>query len=238
MVTSPHTQLDLVRDFVNTLDLETGIDAIATPDELATWLSEQGLVDDLVEPTTEEHADALAVREAIRELLLANNGGAADTEAASKTLEEAGRRAHLGVRFENGRPVLAPEGDGRTRRDRPHRRAGRGACARRRMEAAQDVPRRDLPRGLLRQVAQPLAGVVLDGGLRQPRQATRLPRTPQGLGNRRERKLDGVRRSRGAQRALHFPARLEHDDRPSERERQADLRQRAVATTHCDHRIT
>ena len=112
MVTSPHTQLDVVRDFVNTLDLETGIDAIATPDGLATWFSEQGLVSDLVEPTTEEHADALAVREAIRELLLANNGGPADTEAASKTLEEAGRRAHLGVRFENGRPVLAPEGDG------------------------------------------------------------------------------------------------------------------------------
>lgn len=112
MVTSLHTQLDVVRDFVNTLDLETGVDAIATPDELAAWFSEQGLVDDLVEPTAEEHADALAVREAIRELLLANNGGPADTAAASKTLEEAGRRAQLGVRFENGRPVLAPEADG------------------------------------------------------------------------------------------------------------------------------
>jgi predicted RNA-binding Zn ribbon-like protein len=112
MVTDLHTRLDLVRDFVNTLDFETGIDRIASADELALWFSEQGLVDDLVEPSEEEHEDALAVREAIRELLLANNGVDADAGAASRTLEEAGRRAHLGVGFENGRPVLAPEGDG------------------------------------------------------------------------------------------------------------------------------
>ena len=112
MVTDFHTQLNLVRDFVNTFDLETGIDTISTPDELAGWFSEQGLVDDLVEPTGREVGDALAVREAIRELLLANNGIEADTVKASKTLEEAGRKARLGVRFENGRPVLAPEDGG------------------------------------------------------------------------------------------------------------------------------
>ena len=112
MVTTLHTQLDLVRDYVNTFDLETGIDTIATPDDLAMWLSEQGLVDDLVEPTEQEVEDARAVREAIRELLLANNGVEADAGAASKTLEEAGRKARLGVRFEDGRPVLAPEDEG------------------------------------------------------------------------------------------------------------------------------
>jgi predicted RNA-binding Zn ribbon-like protein len=112
MVTDLHSQLELVRDYVNTFDFETGIDTIGTPDELAMWFSEQGLVDDLVEPTDEEVTDALAVREAIRELLLANNGVETHVDAASKTLEEAGRKAHLGVRFENGRPVLAPEGDG------------------------------------------------------------------------------------------------------------------------------
>src|ERR1700759_5170091 len=104
MVTTLNTQLDLVRDFVNTLDFETEIDSIATPDELALWLSEQGLVDDLVEPTDQEVAAAHAVREAIRELLLANNGVEADPAAASKILEEAGREAGLGVRFEDGRP--------------------------------------------------------------------------------------------------------------------------------------
>jgi predicted RNA-binding Zn ribbon-like protein len=112
MVTALHSQLDLVRDYVNTFDLETGIDQISSPDELAMWFSEQGLVDDLVEPTEQEHADALAVREAIRDLLLANNGVDADAESASRTLESAGRAANLGVRFKGGRPLLAPEGDG------------------------------------------------------------------------------------------------------------------------------
>jgi predicted RNA-binding Zn ribbon-like protein len=112
MVTALHTRLDLIHGFVNTLDLETGVDRIATPDELAEWLSEEGLVDDLVEPSAAEHADALAVREAIRELLLANNGLEADTAKASETLEQAGRKTRLGVRFEDGLPVLAPEGDG------------------------------------------------------------------------------------------------------------------------------
>ena len=93
MVTVLHTRLDLVRDFVNTLDFETGIDTISSPDELAMWFSEQGLVEDLVEPTEKEHADAIAVREAIRDLLLANNGVAADADAASQTLEDAGRAA-------------------------------------------------------------------------------------------------------------------------------------------------
>ena len=112
MVTVLHTRLDLVRDFVNTLDFEIGIDTISSRDELAMWFSEEGLVEDLVEPTEKEHADAIAVREAIRDLLLANNGVAADAEAASQTLEDAARAANLGVRFENGRPLLAPEGDG------------------------------------------------------------------------------------------------------------------------------
>jgi predicted RNA-binding Zn ribbon-like protein len=106
------TKLDLIRDYVNTLDFETGVDRISSPAELAMWFSEQGLVDDSVEPTDQEHADALAVREAIRELVLAHNGVDADAAGASKTLEEAGRKAELGVRFEDGRPVLAAARDG------------------------------------------------------------------------------------------------------------------------------
>src|SRR5689334_16226991 len=82
MVTPLHTQLDLIRDYVNTYDHETGIDSIASPDELATWFSEQGLVDDLVEPSDQEVAAAHAVREAIRELLLGNNGVPGDAAAA------------------------------------------------------------------------------------------------------------------------------------------------------------
>lgn len=112
MVTTFQTRLDLVRDFVNTIDLETGVDRIATADELGTWYSEEGLTDDLVEPTRAEHADAIAVREAIRQLLLANNGCSDEADAASATLEAAGKKTRIGIRFAAGKPVLAPEGDG------------------------------------------------------------------------------------------------------------------------------
>jgi predicted RNA-binding Zn ribbon-like protein len=106
------THLDLVREFVNTFDLERSADRIATPDELAAWYSDNGLVDDLVEPTRQEHADALAVREAIRQLLLANNGCEDDVAEASATLEAAGRKTRIGVRFTTAGPTLEPEGDG------------------------------------------------------------------------------------------------------------------------------
>jgi predicted RNA-binding Zn ribbon-like protein len=112
MVTETAARLNLVRDFVNTLDLETGVDRIATPDELAGWLSDNDLVDDLVEPTSAEHRDALAVREAVRELLLANNGVAADTGSASATLDEAARKAGVGIAFADGRPTLVAAAGG------------------------------------------------------------------------------------------------------------------------------
>jgi predicted RNA-binding Zn ribbon-like protein len=112
MVTDTTTRLNLVRDFVNTVDLETGVDRIATAEELAEWYSEEGLVDDLVEPSDAEHRDAIAVREAVRELLLANNGVETDTAAAGARLEDAGRKTHVGIRFEGGKPVIAPDGGG------------------------------------------------------------------------------------------------------------------------------
>jgi predicted RNA-binding Zn ribbon-like protein len=106
------THLDLVRDFVNTFDLERSADVISTPDELAAWYSDYGLVDDLVEPTRQEHADAIEVREAIRQLLLANNGCEDDAAEASAILEAAGRKTRIGVRFTAAGPTLEPEGDG------------------------------------------------------------------------------------------------------------------------------
>jgi len=107
-----HTSLDLVQDFVNTFDLETGVDRIGSPDELAAWLSEHGLTDDLVEPGEQDHAEAIAVREAIRDLLLAHNGVDVDTSAAAATLESAARTSGLGLRFDGERPLLQPEGTG------------------------------------------------------------------------------------------------------------------------------
>ncbi|HEY4412214.1 MAG TPA: CGNR zinc finger domain-containing protein, partial [Gaiellaceae bacterium] len=53
-------------------------------------------------------AEARAVREALRELLRANNGAAVDAASAAATLDAAGRRAGLTVRFDTGTIRLAP----------------------------------------------------------------------------------------------------------------------------------
>ena len=70
-------ELALIEDFVNTVDKETGEEALGTPEALAAWLSEHGLA----EHETFDHDDlagAVALRENLRALLLANNGGELD----------------------------------------------------------------------------------------------------------------------------------------------------------------
>ena len=90
--------LDAIRAFVNTYDVESRADAIAEPAQLAAWLGEQGLADGDVTPTAAQVARAASLREALRELLLANAGVDADPEAPP-VLDDAARRAGLGVRF-------------------------------------------------------------------------------------------------------------------------------------------
>jgi predicted RNA-binding Zn ribbon-like protein len=65
--------LRLVQDFVNTLDLELGTDEIADTASLAAWLTARGLKVD--QATSDEVERAHAVRQALRRLALANNGG-------------------------------------------------------------------------------------------------------------------------------------------------------------------
>ena len=85
--------LDLICEFVNTVDLEQG------RDELAAWLvANHGRPADAVQ--------ARAVREALRELLRSNNGVGSDLAAPSKTLDEAARRERLRVGFHDGSIAL------------------------------------------------------------------------------------------------------------------------------------
>lgn len=92
--------LEIVRAFVNTLDVEDAVDALASPDALAGWFQEHGLLDG-GRATRTDLLNARGVREALRVLLLANNGVNVRKEAAV-TLNRAARRAGLGVRFEPG----------------------------------------------------------------------------------------------------------------------------------------
>jgi len=92
--------LERVRDFVNTLDVETGDDALSSPAALRAWLQDQGLSPG----RGASRADVVAargLREALRALLLENNGLSVRKEAAL-TLNRTATRAHLGLRFDSG----------------------------------------------------------------------------------------------------------------------------------------
>jgi len=104
----PH-RLDLVVDFVNTLDVEEKTDALATPDGVARWLGEKGLPEPAAGSLGEtERLRAIELREALRELLLEHNGGPADTRAA-QVLEDIARGGELGVHFAaDGAAELVP----------------------------------------------------------------------------------------------------------------------------------
>ena len=99
--------LRLVQDFVNTLDREHGNDLLDGTDGLAAWLEHRGLDADGLRPR--DVARAVEVREALRALLLANNGGPAAPEAHA-VLEDAARRAGLAPVF--GEAALVPAAGG------------------------------------------------------------------------------------------------------------------------------
>jgi len=90
--------LRLVQDFVNTLDREHHNELFDGPEGLAAWLEHRGF--DAGGLRQADVARALELREALRALLLANNGGP-DASGAAAVLEAAARRARLA-------PVFAP----------------------------------------------------------------------------------------------------------------------------------
>jgi predicted RNA-binding Zn ribbon-like protein len=104
--------LDLVIDYVNTLDIEAGTDSLASAGELAGWLSERGLLAAAKPVSREQHAEAIRLREALRALMLANNdGGGAPAEAWSQ-LERTARDGELAVHFAPDAVSLASNADG------------------------------------------------------------------------------------------------------------------------------
>jgi predicted RNA-binding Zn ribbon-like protein len=112
MPDTPH-ELDLAIDFVNTLDIESDSDALATTDGLADWLHARGLLSPGGAALGEaDRLQAVDLREALRSLMLSNNGEPRD-DRASAALELAARRGDLGVHFAPGDSVsLAPAEQG------------------------------------------------------------------------------------------------------------------------------
>jgi predicted RNA-binding Zn ribbon-like protein len=105
--------LDLVIDFVNTLDADTGRDELESGEGLTRWLAERGLLDgDEPQLTDAQRRQAINVREALRSAMRANNGEPWD-DAAGAELEAAARRGRLGLCFaEQGSVNLTPEATG------------------------------------------------------------------------------------------------------------------------------
>lgn len=91
--------LALVQGFVNTVDPEDEIEDLGDPEALERWLRAYGLMDTGGPLTAADLEQAIRVREALRNLLIANNGGELDP-AAVATLNAAAKTAELLVRFD------------------------------------------------------------------------------------------------------------------------------------------
>lgn len=100
--------LDLVEAFINTADLETGSDELATPSALRGWLLGRHLIKRSEAVSEQDREKAIRLREALRGAALANNSPGVD----SRTIRELNRLAHdarMVVAFgDNGAARLDP----------------------------------------------------------------------------------------------------------------------------------
>ncbi len=103
-------ELAPVRDFLNTLDIEDGTDALPHAQALHDWLAEQGLLRHEARVTRRELEQALTLRAALRDLVADHHeqGPGAAAEAATLATKD----YPLRVAFdEEGTPRLAADND-------------------------------------------------------------------------------------------------------------------------------
>jgi predicted RNA-binding Zn ribbon-like protein len=109
----PSERLELLRGFVNTKDVETAADSLRTPDELADWLTANGLAARGLAAGAADLRRAVDLREALRAALLANNEGTGPEPAAVEVLNRIAERARLVTRFDaRGEAALEPVSEG------------------------------------------------------------------------------------------------------------------------------
>ncbi len=100
-------RLELLRTFMNTVDLEGGEDDFSSPERLADWLIERGLLARGTTLTESDRTSAIGFRETVREVLEANAGHGTANDAVAR-LDEIAARVPLRVRIGNS-PGLEPE---------------------------------------------------------------------------------------------------------------------------------
>jgi len=103
--------LELVRQFVNSHDVESGWDGFDSPAALAAWLAERGLMPAGKRLTNRDVAAATVLREALRTALAAN-AGHANGAAARRGLDHIASRYPLRMRLNGGARLDADRGPG------------------------------------------------------------------------------------------------------------------------------
>lgn len=102
--------LQLLEDFVNSVELDSDDEAFGDPDGLRRWFGERGIV--LEDPSDGDVAKTIEVREAMRSLMAANNGEPLDADATAVLNAVAGGTS---LKFQigaDGRGALEPAGSG------------------------------------------------------------------------------------------------------------------------------
>lgn len=92
-------KLELVRAFVNTRDIEDATDELESPAGALGWLRAHGLADGERSISEPDRRRLVEVREALRELLLANNLGEQAPPEALAALNEQSAEAAIVLRF-------------------------------------------------------------------------------------------------------------------------------------------
>ena len=151
-------ELGLIQAFVNTVDLDPGVEELKDPNTLRAWLVANKLMPGHHPVDDSDLKNALAVREAMRGVI-GGNSALPIYPVDLATLNSAAAASRLRMRFApDGRPRLEPEASGAV-----------GAIGR--LVAALY---RHLPMGVLRPLQEPLEPLVQHGLLRQPREGAPL----------------------------------------------------------------
>jgi predicted RNA-binding Zn ribbon-like protein len=104
--------LQPIRDLVNTLDVEDGIEQLTDPPTLRDWLVERKLLDPAAPVSTADLATTIELREALRSMLRVNDGHPVEARAI-ETVNRAARELPLQLSFApDGEPALGPRPDG------------------------------------------------------------------------------------------------------------------------------
>jgi predicted RNA-binding Zn ribbon-like protein len=105
-------RLELIRAFVNTNDIDAHHDALTSPEVLRAWLTAHSLLHEDEAVTDEDLRRVQDLREALRALLLANNGAELDAHTPEVLNQLAGSFCLLIQFDQNGQAHLTPGSSG------------------------------------------------------------------------------------------------------------------------------